>query len=183
MLEQPPDVTQQSLDPAVELVRVLRKLTPAQRRVLKALPEHGGQLWGTLKKLGHGQASGHRWMRNRNFVRARELLEQRAIEEIGITHGYVLGRTKDVVERCMQEEPVLDHEGKPTGEYRFEHSGALKGLEMLGRYRKTWGDESAKSVPIGPGLTVIVQQGDNRTVVQAGAGAQGSVVVDLPGPE
>ena len=35
--------------------------------------------------------------------------------------------------RCMQEEPVIDADG-PTGEFKFEHSGANKSLELLGKH-------------------------------------------------
>lgn len=58
-----------------------------------------------------------------------------------ITADYVLGTIRDTVERCRQAEPVMefDHEDKcmkPTGEWQFEHSGVLKGCELLGKHLK-----------------------------------------------
>ncbi len=35
--------------------------------------------------------------------------------------------------RCMQEEAVMDSDG-PTGEFKFEHSGANRSLELLGKH-------------------------------------------------
>jgi hypothetical protein len=169
---------------ADELTRLLRKLTPAQRKVLRALPQNNFQLWGTAIKLGHNRASVFRWLRKPEFVAARALYEQRAFDEADITNGYILKRTKDVVERAMQAEPVLDSEGNETGVYRFEGNTALKGLDMLGKHKRLWADEAAKPATVeGPGLTVIVQQGGAQVGVHAQAGAAGRVVVDLPGPE
>lgn len=169
-------------DRARELVILKRKLTPRQRLVLAELPAHP-QFWSLLKRLKISQAIGFKWMRDPVFVRARALLEQVALDRLDINQAYVLGRTKDVVERSMQAEPVRDAEGNETGEYRFEGAVALKGLDMLGRYTRTWQDDRQQAAPVGPGLTVIVQTGGTTTAVQADTGLAGRVVVDLPGPE
>lgn len=47
---------------------------------------------------------------------------------------WVLMNLKQVVERCMQTEPVLDSAGQPTGEYRFDSRGATRGLELIGKH-------------------------------------------------
>ena len=51
-----------------------------------------------------------------------------------LTTDYVLNGLRDVAERCRQAEPVLDREGNPTGEYRFDSSGANRALELLGKH-------------------------------------------------
>ena len=51
-----------------------------------------------------------------------------------LTTDYVLSGLRDVAERCRQAEPVLDREGNPTGEYRFDSSGANRALELLGKH-------------------------------------------------
>ena|GEM_PF-1483441 len=200
-------------DPARDLVRALRKLTPTQRRVLKALPENGGQFWGTLRKLGHSQHTGHRWMRNEAFVRARELLEQRAAEEVGISVQRVLREQaaiafsdpRDLYDAAGELLPVhqwpdavaqavssieVEELFEGTGKER-RYIGTLrkvkrwdkpKALEQLSRYLGMLKDDD-KPPDVGPGLTVIVQQGANTAAVHAGPGAQGRVVVDLQGPE
>ena len=49
-----------------------------------------------------------------------------------------------IFDRSMQEEAVLDHEGNPTGEYRYDSSGANKALEniakIIGAYQQTDGN-------------------------------------------
>ena len=35
----------------------------------------------------------------------------------------------------MQQVPVLDKEGNPTGEYRFNAAGALRALELIGKHK------------------------------------------------
>ena len=46
---------------------------------------------------------------------------------------WVLDRLQRVHDRCMQEEAVMDKEGA-TGEFKFEHSGANKSLELIGKH-------------------------------------------------
>lgn len=171
-------------DPAVELVSLMRGLTRKQRTLLRKLPEHHGQFWSALVALKFSHATGHRWMRKPDFRRARELIEQRALDQIGVTTQYVLGRTKDVVERCMQAEPVVINGEPMPGQYQFREAGALRGLELLGRYRKLWTEDGAKSqVPSGPGLTVLLQQSDGTQVgVQVNGFTDGRVLVNLPKP-
>lgn len=47
---------------------------------------------------------------------------------------WVLNQAVKVHQRCMQAEPVTDREGAETGEYKFEHSGANKALEIIGKH-------------------------------------------------
>jgi hypothetical protein len=44
----------------------------------------------------------------------------------------VIEKLKTVATRCLQEEAVLDSEGKETGEYRFNAAGAVSALKLLG---------------------------------------------------
>ena len=55
-------------------------------------------------------------------------------ESTAITAAWVLNSAKKVYDRCMQEEAVVDREGGHTGEYKFEHSGANKALEIIGKH-------------------------------------------------
>lgn len=55
-------------------------------------------------------------------------------EEIEVDAGWVLRRLREVVERCLQETPVRDRQGKETGEWRFNASGATRALELLGKH-------------------------------------------------
>ena len=61
---------------------------------------------------------------------------------------WVLDRLQRVHDRCMQEEAVTDGDG-PTGEYRFEHSGANKSLELIGKHLAMFTDKTEHRGAIG----------------------------------
>lgn len=63
-----------------------------------------------------------------------------------ITAQSVLSRINSVIDRCMQTEAVRDREGTATGEYKFDSSGALKGLDLLGKHLKLFTDKVEVSV-------------------------------------
>lgn len=51
-----------------------------------------------------------------------------------ITAEWVLQTIRDTVVRCGQGEPVLTDTGEPTGEWKFDSKGVLKGCELLGKH-------------------------------------------------
>ncbi len=61
-------------------------------------------------------------------------LKQDRSKKTEIDAAWVLAAAKKVHDRCMQEEAVVDRDGAPTGEYKFEHSGANKALEIIGKH-------------------------------------------------
>tara|TARA_R110002020_G_scaffold289545_1_gene505022 strand:- start:1434 stop:1943 length:510 start_codon:yes stop_codon:yes gene_type:complete len=61
-------------------------------------------------------------------------VKEQVAQEVQIDAAWVLKSLKKVHDRCMQEEAVKDRDGAPTGEYKFEHSGANKALELIGRH-------------------------------------------------
>lgn len=63
-----------------------------------------------------------------------------------INQEWVLRNIRDVALRCMQAEPVLNHEGEPTGEYTFNANGALRGLELLGKELEMFADRKVHDV-------------------------------------
>ncbi len=67
-------------------------------------------------------------------------------EDTLVTTEYIINGFKNVAQRCQQAEPVMafDEEAKemrPTGEWKFDSSGANKALECLGRYKKLFTDK------------------------------------------
>jgi phage terminase small subunit len=56
---------------------------------------------------------------------------ENAILKTGLDREWVISRLMQVVDRCMQAEPVLV-KGEPTGEFKFDASGANAALKMLG---------------------------------------------------
>ncbi len=70
--------------------------------------------------------------------RIKELKENRA-DELELDAYWVLKRLKDVSDRSMQVEPVLEFDrgsGKmiETGEYQFDSQGANKSTELIGKH-------------------------------------------------
>jgi phage terminase small subunit len=51
-----------------------------------------------------------------------------------ITQDWVLERLKEVAERSLQHEPARDAEGNIVGDYSFQHAGANRALELLGKH-------------------------------------------------
>jgi phage terminase small subunit len=55
-------------------------------------------------------------------------------EKSELDEAWVLERLRRVAEWCMQAKPVLDSDGNPTGEYRFDAAGANRSLELIGKH-------------------------------------------------
>jgi phage terminase small subunit len=73
-------------------------------------------------------------------ARLQVLMDARA-ERTEITQDFVLQNIVEIIERCMQKKPVQEwdpiaKEMIDTGEWKFEHMGALKGNELLGKHLK-----------------------------------------------
>jgi len=74
--------------------------------------------------------------------RVGELLEERrkqhakasakAVEKLGLDRQWVLSKLVENVERGLQARAVLDDEGKPIGEYRYDGGVVNRALELLG---------------------------------------------------
>jgi phage terminase small subunit len=60
-------------------------------------------------------------------------VEALTVEKTAVTKAWVIAKLVENVERAMQAEPVLDNEGKPTGEYKYNGSVANRSLELLGK--------------------------------------------------
>ena len=84
-------------------------------------------------------AQGSRLLSNVNILaRVKELKAKRA-DELELDAYWVLKRLKDISDRSMQAEPVMefDHtEGMlvETGEYQFDSTGANKATELIGKH-------------------------------------------------
>jgi len=62
-------------------------------------------------------------------------------EKADITVQEVIADLKIMKDRCMQACQVLNKKGKPTGVWKFDSSGAIKSLELLGRYLTMFSDK------------------------------------------
>lgn len=73
-------------------------------------------------------------------ARVKELMALRE-KRTQITADKVLQDIEEIKIRCMQGEPVLDKEGMPTGEWKFEAHAALKACELQGKHLKLFTDK------------------------------------------
>jgi hypothetical protein len=105
---------------------------------LVAKGESPGKAYVTAGFSDKGALQSARRLLKKAYVRARiaELrtpVMERALEKTAISKALVLEKLWAIVQRCMQEKPVCDPGGKPTGEYTFQAMAALRGLELLGK--------------------------------------------------
>jgi phage terminase small subunit len=68
----------------------------------------------------------------------------------GLTQEWVLNRFKEISDRCMMAEPVLDSDGEQTGEFKFDSSGANKATEMIGKHLGFFELDNKKKVTVEP---------------------------------
>lgn len=93
-------------------------------------------------------------LRKPEIKRALTAARQELSEETQLNKEWIETRLMSVVERCMQAEPVLSREGKPTGQYRFDAAGANRALELLGRRLKIFEEEEV-TLPPPPFFTTL----------------------------
>lgn len=72
------------------------------------------------------------------LARVKELKAKRA-DELELDAYWVLKRLKEVSDRSMQAEPVMEYdhaagEMVPTGEYEFDSQGANRSAELIGKH-------------------------------------------------
>lgn len=59
---------------------------------------------------------------------------EKATDRLALTKEWVIGRLMENAERALQRVPVLNDDGKPTGEWRYDGSVANRALELLGKH-------------------------------------------------
>lgn len=60
-------------------------------------------------------------------------VEERTVEKTAVSKAWVIAKLVENVERAMQAEPVLDSEGKETGEFKYNGNVANRALELIGK--------------------------------------------------
>ena len=86
-------------------------------------------------------------------------------EALVATKQYIQMNLRVVAERCMQVEPVFDAKGQPTGDYKFDASGANTALKLLGQTIGMFKEESRiKIVADRPLMTITVPKRPKKEV-------------------
>lgn len=115
----------------------MRKLTPRQERfvqeyLLDLNATQAAVRAGYKEKTAYSQ--GQRLLKHVEIQVALQKAFQKREKRTEITQDWVLTNLKNVAERCMQAESLIDREGNPTGNWRFDAHGANKALELLGKH-------------------------------------------------
>jgi len=79
--------------------------------------------------------TGYKMIRDERVQMVLRLFHQVAVTDALVTESWILERLKENVERAMQAIPVVDREGKETGEYRYEGAVANGALGLLGKHK------------------------------------------------
>jgi phage terminase small subunit len=114
--------------------KVVTKVTACQQKLVDQLlitPK----VKDAAERIGMSYTYARKVVTKPHVIQALLESHKRVSERAEIDAAFVLRGAVEVFERCMQDQPVLDSEGNPTGEYRFEHSGANKALEIIGKHR------------------------------------------------
>lgn len=94
-------------------------------------------------KAGYKPNNGNAYtLKEDQRIRARLTeMETDAARAAALDKSYVLAGLIDIYEKSSVKIPVLDREGKPTGEYRYDSAGAVRALELLGKHLKMFTDK------------------------------------------
>ncbi len=129
----------------------MKKLTPKQLKFCQNYLIDQNATQAAIKagyKEKTAQQAGSRLL---SKVVVKEFLSKKAEKIAGkadLTAERVLRHLEEVREKCMEPEPVLIN-GDPTSEYKFNSQGALKALELQGKYLKMFTDKHEITGPKG----------------------------------
>lgn len=62
-----------------------------------------------------------------------ESTAEKVTNAISLQESYIIDGMQTMFERCMQIDRILDRHGNPTGEFKFDSSGAGKALDMMAK--------------------------------------------------
>ena len=74
-------------------------------------------------------------------------LQGRIADGVVLTKQWVIEKLIENASRALQTVAVLDHEGKPTGEYTYNGNVANRALELLGKERGMFIDRKEVGMP------------------------------------
>jgi phage terminase small subunit len=89
---------------------------------------------GGCRTDGAVRVEAHRVLTNPNVIAALDEARAARVARTLVDADWVLEQLVEVVERCLQHEPVYDSQGNPTGVYRFDSAGAIGALKLLGMH-------------------------------------------------
>lgn len=70
------------------------------------------------------------------------------LRELEVDAKWLREQLLELYHRCMQQQPVLDKNGKPTGQYTFDAKNALGALKALAEDCAEWGEGRQEGRPL-----------------------------------
>jgi phage terminase small subunit len=107
------------------------------------------------------EEQGYQLLRKTSVAAAIQAGMDARAEKAGISADYVLNGIVKLIDRCEQAVPVLDNEGKPTGEWKFESNTAMRGYELLGKHLRLFTDKI--EIDVGGALAERMKESRERT--------------------
>lgn len=71
-----------------------------------------------------------------------ESLRAKVAQKVEVDLAFVIGGLRENALRCQSAVPVLDEDGEPIGEYKFDASGSNRAFELLGKHLGAFIDRS-----------------------------------------
>lgn len=87
---------------------------------------------GYSEKTARSQASV--LLDNEELIEYISAKQKRISQKLDWSFEKVLLRFAEISDRCMQAEQVVDNEGNPTGEWKFDANAAIKSTENIGKH-------------------------------------------------
>lgn len=131
-------------------------LTDLQRRFVEALIESPDIVYayrvagGKAKRADHVRVCAYEILVNPNVQKVLRRVRKERMDRTLITSDWVLNKLVQVIERCMQGQPVLDDDGKPTGEWKFDSAGATKALQLMMKHLGMFERDNRQKAPKSP---------------------------------
>ena len=113
------------------------------------------------RKAGYKAGRGRALLKNPDVRQKIEEGLSDAALAAGVSRAWVISKLKEVAERCMQAQPVKVN-GKETGMYVFDASGANRSLELLGKHLKVFGDDANAATQVGAAVIRLLAQEAQR---------------------
>jgi hypothetical protein len=118
-----------------ERLQALKACRPLERAFLRQLPKSRYSPYVAAKALGYSDSTVWKCMQRARVKRAMELFLRDALEEMAVSHASLVADLQTIKERCMQVQPVLDKDGKETGEFQFDAKNAIAAIKEIAHLR------------------------------------------------
>jgi phage terminase small subunit len=131
---------------------------PRKKALFVAALIAGKNIKQAREEAGIAVATGWKWSQQPEVRDKVEKGISDAALYAGVSRAWVISKLKEVAERCMQAQPVLDKLGHATGLYVFDSSGANRSLELLGKHLRVFGEDASAQAQLGASVMRLLAQ-------------------------